>query len=255
MVVAAVVAVAVVAMALGACDSPEPILPEPTRTARPADREQLAGLAAAAKDRRYVATYTLVVPKRPERTVTVAVATDGTWVVGIPGGALSGLADIAIFRSAQGLFHCSLGPVVGAYVQRPDLDPIMMGCVRVDRLTGATDPRVQHLFTDWIDPLVDRATALSVAATGLLPGAVGSCYSIESNSAALAPPVDPGIYCYQRDGLLTAARVGFGTLTLTGAVAPAPPSIAIPASVVSGDPLPVTAPPPPPPPPSPSPSP
>ncbi len=242
-------------MALGACASPEPILPEPTRTARPADRERLAGLAAAAKDRRYVATYTLVVPKRADRIVTVAVATDGTWVVGIPGGALSGLADIAIFRSAEGLFHCSLGPVAGAYLERPDLDPITTGCVRVDRLTGATDPRVQHLFTDWIDPLVDRATALSVAATSSLPGAVGSCYSIESNSAALAPPVDPGIYCYQPDGLLTAARVGFGTLTLTGTVAPAPPSVAIPAAVVSGDPLPVTAPPPPPPPPTPSPSP
>ncbi len=244
--------VALGVVALGACASPEPILPEPTRTAQPADRERLAGLAATAKDRRYVATYTLVVPERADRVVTVAVATDGTWVVGIPGGALSGLANIAIFRSAEGLFHCSLGPVAGAYVQRPDLDPITTGCVRVARLTGATDPRVQHLFTDWIDPLVDRATALSVAATESLPGAVGSCYSIESNSAALAPPVDPGIYCYQRDGLLTAARVGFGTLALTGTVAPAPPSVAIPAAVVSGDPLPLTAPPPPPPPPSPS---
>ena len=59
-------------------------------------------------------------------------------------------------------------------------------------------PRVEHLFTDWIDALVDRATALSVAVAPLLPGASGTCYSVESTSAALAPPVDPGIYCYRR---------------------------------------------------------
>ena len=59
-----------------------------------------------------------------------------------------------------------------------------------------------------------------MAAAQLLPGARGACYSVESNSAALAPPVDPGIYCYAADGTLTAARVGFGTLTLAGPVAP-----------------------------------
>jgi hypothetical protein len=119
------------------------------------------------------------------------------------------------------------------------------GCVLVPAVTSATDPLVQHIFTDWIDPLVDRATALSVAAT-TLTDASGSCFSVESNSAALAPPVDPGVYCYADDGILTGARVvGFGTLLLAGTVEAAPPSVAIPAPVVARPPLPTAAPPPP----------
>ena len=93
---------------------------------------------------------------------------------------------------------------------------------------------MQHIFTDWIDPLVDRATALSVAAApSRCPAPAAACFSVESNSAALAPPVDPGIYCYRADGMLTAAQVGFGTLTLAGAVAAAPPSVTMPAPVVA----------------------
>jgi hypothetical protein len=120
------------------------------------------------------------------------------------------------------------------------------GCAKVSRLTAATDPRVQHVFTDWIGALVDRDTALSVAAAPLLPGATGECFSVESTSAALAPPVDPGIYCYGSDGTLTAARSGFGTLTLAGPVGAAPPSVAQPAPTVARGALPMAAPPPPP---------
>ena len=221
-------------------------LPTPTALPPQADRDRLAGLAAAAKDRRYVATYTLSTPKRSNRTVTVAVASDGSWVVAVPAGALSGLADIAMFFSAAGLFQCALGPAAGAGGLRPDLPRVTPGCVKLGKLTAAIDPRVHHLFTDWIDPLVDRETALSVAAAAALPGSRGACYSVESNSAALAPPVDPGIYCYDSDGTLTAARLGFGTLTLTGAVAPAPPSVTMPGPVLNRAPLPMTAPPPPP---------
>ena len=72
---------------------------------QPAARDQLAGLAAAAKDKRYVATYTLSTAKRADRTVTVAVATDGSWVVAVPAGALGGLADIAIFHAGDGTFR------------------------------------------------------------------------------------------------------------------------------------------------------
>jgi hypothetical protein len=230
--------------ALTACgDDPPLVLPTPTATTQQADRDQLAGLAAAAKDKRYVATYMLATAKRADRTVTVAVATDGSWVVAIPGGALGGLADVAMFTSAAGSFQCALGPAAGTADSRPDVLPLPPGCAPVGRLTAATDPQVQHTFTDWIDPLVDRQTALSVAAAPLLPGARGSCYSVESNSAALAPPVDPGIYCYERDGVLTAAKVSFGTLTLVGAVADAPPSVTMPGPVVDRPPLAMTAPP------------
>jgi hypothetical protein len=232
--------------------SPPPgAAPTPTTLSRQDDRDRLSGLAAAAKDRRYVATYLLTTPlvttpNRAGRMVTVAVATDGSWVVAVPAGALSGLADIAVFSSAAGLFQCALGSAAGTSGSRSDLPPVSPGCVQVTRLTAAADPRVQHVFTDWIDPLVDRETALSVTAVPGLAGASGSCFSVESNSAALTPPVDPGIYCYDTDGMLTGVRASFGTLTLTGAVAPGPPTITMPAPVVSGAPLPMTAPPPPP---------
>jgi len=226
-----------------ACSGDAPVGPTPSVDTRQADRDSLAGLAAAAKDRRYVATYTLTAQRRDDRTVTVALASDGTWVVAVPGGALGGLADVAVFRSRAGLFQCALGPAVGAADARPDVAPVDPGCVKVSRLTDRTDPRVQHPFTDWIDPLVDRATALSVAASASLRGAEGRCFSVESNSAALAPPVDPGIYCYRDDGMLTAAKLPFGTLKLTGSVGGAPATVAMPAPLVDTAPLSVRAPP------------
>jgi hypothetical protein len=231
---------------IAGCGSTPPT-PTPTQGVeqRPADRDQLAGLAAAAKDRRYVATYTLSTPNRNDRTVTVAFGTDGTWVVAIPGAALSGLADVAVYGSAAGIFQCLIG---GAYGTRPDLGPLTPSCVPMPAYTKETDPRVQHVFTDWIDPLVDRATALSVTITAPLPNAQGTCYSVESNSTALAPPLDPGVYCYSPDGLLTAARLGFGALTLAAPAAPAPPSVTMPAPLVSRNPLPIVAPAAPPPP-------
>jgi hypothetical protein len=234
---------------MAGCGSTPPV---PTTTpdvdTKPADRDQLAGLAAAAKDRRYVATYTLAAPDRPDRTVTVAFATDGTWVVAVPGGALSGLADIAIYRGPTGLFQCVLGPAIGTQGSRPDLGPMTPSCAPLPELTAAVDPVVQHVFTDWIDPLVDRATALSVARTDPLPNSEGVCYSVESNSAALAPPLDPGVYCFAADGMLTAVRASFGTLVLAGPIGAAPPSVAMPAPPVDRAPVPMTAPAPPPPP-------
>jgi hypothetical protein len=183
-------------------------------------------------------------PQRPDRTVTAAFGLDGTWVVAIPGGALSGLADIAMYHSGSALHQCLLGPAVGTVGGRPDLGPLTPSCVVVPSLSVAEDPKVHHVFTDWIDALVDRATALSVAAA-TLPGASGSCFSVESTSAALAPPVDPGVYCYEEDGTLAGMQAGFGTLLLAGPVSPAPPSVALPAPVAPGPPLPTDAPPPP----------
>ncbi len=112
-----------VGSALTGCGSggPNP-LPSTTLDTRLADRDHLAGLAAAAKDQRYVATYTLTTPNRPDRTVTVAFATDGSWVVAVPGGALSGLADVAVYRSTDGAVPvlCSVLPS-GTAGSRPDL--------------------------------------------------------------------------------------------------------------------------------------
>src|SRR5437667_158506 len=80
---------------------------------------------------------------RPARTVAVTVATDGSWLVTVPGGALGGTADIAIAGTKNGLYQCALAPPGG--------------CVRVAGPDGAVptrnDPRVHHLFTDWLGAL------------------------------------------------------------------------------------------------------
>ena len=67
-----------------------------------------------------------------------------------------------------------------------------------------------------------------------LPGSTGNCFSVDSISASLKAPVDVGIYCYADDGMLTAARVAFGTLTLAGAAGPAPPTLDLPGPVTGG---------------------
>jgi len=48
---------------------------------------QLAGLAAAAHDQRYVAAYTLSGTGTPGRSLLASLATDGTWQVDVEGGA------------------------------------------------------------------------------------------------------------------------------------------------------------------------
>jgi hypothetical protein len=232
--------------------------PTPTVIGPQADRDHLAGLAAAAQGRAYVATYQLTATGHIDRTITVAIGSDGSWLVAIPATVLSGLADVAIFHSAASGnkaaadYQCLLGPAAGTAGVRPDLGPLSPGCIRFTALTSATDPRVQHVFTDWLVALTDRATALSVTARPAPEGVAGACFAVESTSAALSPPVDPGWYCFTPDGQLTAASVGFGTLRLTGPVASAPPSVAMPGPVVARGLVPMVAPSPPP---SPTPSP
>jgi hypothetical protein len=197
----------------------------------PEARAQLAALAAAAQDRHLAALYTLTVPGRPNRTVAVTSASDGSWRVDIPGGALGGTVDVSVAQTRAGLFQCALpSPVL------PDSQ-----CVRVadadGRLPATIDPRVQHAFSDWRDVLTDRQAPLFVAASKPLPGARGTCFAVESTSASLRPPVDVGTYCYDSDGTLTAARLGFGTLMLAGTPTAAPSAIALPGPVVDREPL------------------
>jgi hypothetical protein len=254
-------------------------------------RAQLAARAAAAKDRRYAALFTLATPGRADRTVVVTRATDGGWRVDIPGGARGGTADVSVARTRDGLFQCAL----------PSAEhPVEPRCVRVagrnGQLPDRVDPRVQHVFVDWLEILTDRQAAIAVstarpltAATGAGAGgatdaeggteageggdpaaaegaaagdvqaqaggagggaaaATGDCFSVESSSASLPPPIDVGIYCFSTDGMLTGARLGFGTLLPVGAPAPAPPAITLPGAVVDGEPLSMASPPPPPPP-------
>jgi hypothetical protein len=231
---------AAVTLVASACTGPPPapVTGASAPPAGPADaRGQLAGRVAAAQDNRYIAGYTFTPKGRSGRTVTVTIATDGSWLVVVPGGALGGTADVAVAATPAGLYQCAMGTASGS----------TPGCVRVanpdGRLAAKNDPRIEHLFTDWLTVLTDRQAAISVDTAAALPGSRGQCFSIEANSAALALPVDPGIYCYDTDGTLTAATLALGTLVLATAPAPAPPSITLPGPVVPGPPLSTVAPP------------
>jgi hypothetical protein len=232
-------------VALAACGSDEPA-PEPgapvtaAPTGAPDARVQLAGLAAAAQDRKVTALYTWSAPGRTDRTVVLTTAADGSWRVDVPLGALGGTADVSVAQNSEGLFQCALPSA-----ERP-VQPV---CVRVaDRggtLDRDTDPLVQHPFTDWREVLTDRTAPLSVSTAQPLPGATGACFSVETTTASVNAPLDAGIYCYAPDGTLTGVKVSFGTLLLAGAPSAAPPAITLPGPVVDQEPLDMTAPPPP----------
>jgi hypothetical protein len=209
---------------------------KPLPSAGPMDaRTQLAGLAATAQDRHFQAGYTFTQTGRRARTVLVVLAADGTWRIEVPGGALGGQADVVVAGTRKGFYQCRLGAErTCTKVAGPD-----------GSLPASVDPRVEHPFVDWLGPLTDRAAALSVAHAPPLAGARGACFSLEANSAALAAPVDPGIYCFDADGTLTGVRTAFGTLVLATAVSPAPPTISLPGRITSDAPLSTVAPPPP----------
>jgi hypothetical protein len=223
----------------------EPAPTTPPASAAPDDgtaaaRIELAGRAALAQDHRFSALYTVDSPDREPRSVVATVATDGSWRVDIAGGALGGTADVSVVQTADGVYQCGL-PSATAQVST--------GCVRVAdpgrRIPREYDPKVQRVFRQWLGVFTDRQAPLSVETVDPLPGAQGTCFSIDSISASLKAPVDVGIYCYADTGLLTAARVAYGTFTLVNAAA-APASVTLPAAVTGGEPMGMASPPPPP---------
>jgi hypothetical protein len=244
-----VAAVAVCLLALTGCTTHPPVLPDQTPSGPvatgPSDPwGQLAARVAALRDDRYVAAYSLTTRGREARTVTVTIATDGSWLVVIPGGALSGTADIALASTPSGMYECATTRSPGSLSASAPPGCYLVG-KRDTVLPARNDPRVQHVFTDWLQILTNRDEALSVVSAAPLPGAKGQCFSIEANSATLGSPVDPGIYCFDAGGTLTAAALAMGTLMLASAPAAAPPSVTLPGPVVPGSLLPLTAPPPP----------
>lgn len=239
--------VAFVTSFLLGCESSDPVTGEPSpadetaqATAAPSGqgtspddaRMQLAAVAAAAADLRITAFYTWRTANRPDRTVAVTTAVDGTWRVDIPGGALGGAVDVAMAQTEDGSFQCVLPSAAR---------PTTLSCVRLGDPGGpvdpAVDPRLQHLFTDWIAVLADRRAPLAVSVADPLPGTDGTCFSVESTTASLRSPLDVGIYCYRPDGTLTGARLGLGTVVLAGQPGAAPPSITLPGPVTAGSPL------------------
>jgi hypothetical protein len=241
-------AAALLTAGVSACgDSAPAEEPQPTASAStpPPDQDArvaLAARAALAEDHRFSALYTLTTRNAAPRSVLATVANDGSWRVDIPSGALGGTADVSVVQLPAGVFQCAVPSAT---------NPVSPSCVRVaatgKKIPRAYDPRVQRVFRQWLPVFTDRQAALSVTAAQPLEGSTGSCFSIDSISASLSAPVDVGIYCYADDGLLTAARVGFGTLTIAGPPAPAPPTISLPGPVTGGEPMGRESPSPPPP--------
>jgi hypothetical protein len=248
---AGAVALITVSLWLTACGS-DAAPPDPGSSQAPAaaaavgPRGDLARRVAASKDRRFTAAYSWT-GAGAQRTVTVTLAADGTWRVDVPGGAQSGRTSVSMVGRAEGVYQCSAGG----------------GCVRVARAAGtvpaAVDPKVHHPFTDWAAALADPDAALSVATAPLLPGVAGglggpqgeasraglaiACFSVEPTTVSIAPPLEPGIYCYGDDGMPTGFKTRFGTLTLAGAPGPAPSTADLSGPVSNGAPLATSAPP------------
>lgn len=230
--------------AAGCGDDPAPAQPAASASApAPSDQAQdarigLAAHAALASDHRFAAVYTLDVPGREQRSVMATVAADGSWRVDIPGGALGGTTDVSIAQTEAGVFQCAIPSAT---------NPIAATCVRVadkgERVPKKYDPKIQRVFRQWLPVFTDRQAALSVGTAQPLTGATGQCYAVDTISAALSAPVDVGIYCYSPDGLLTAARVAFGTVTISGTPAPAPATVDLPGPVTGGEPMGMSAPP------------
>ncbi|MFI5913668.1 hypothetical protein [Dactylosporangium sp. NPDC051541] len=222
----------------GGDPGPTPTTPAGTPVAaQPDPRGLLSARVAVAKDQRYVAAYTLTVPGKAPRSVLVSIATDRTWRVDIQGGALGGTADVAIAGRAEGVYQCPINP--------------SSSCVKVaaagKKLPPAIDPRVQYVFVSWLDVLLDRQIPLSVNPAEPLAGTSAPCFAVEPGVTAIAPPIDPGTFCYNDNGILTAAKLPLGQLMLTGEVVAAPSTISLPGPVADGAALGTATPPPPPP--------
>lgn len=195
----------------------------PAADTAPDARVDLAGKAAAAQDKAYAALYTLDDDgDGRQHNVVATVAADGTWRVDVSKVMLGDSTDVSIVSTAAGVYQCT--------VSSPS-NPITPGCVKVaaagKRVPKDNSPQVERLFRQWLPVFRDRQSPLSVTQVEPLAGAQGTCYSVDSIAASIKPPVDIGIYCYANDGVLTAARVGFGVLKLVSQVA-GPATVALP---------------------------
>jgi hypothetical protein len=220
--------VAVVAAAGCASREPNTAAAHPAQSptvGAPADaRAELARLVAAFKDRYFTAGYTWTrydgAGTDPTRTVTVTLAADDTWRVDVPA------ADVSLVGRPEAVYQCG-----------------GRGCVRIAKTAQSVpaqyDIKVHHPFTDWPSSLIDRDAALAVTRAATLPGVTGACFSVEPTTVAVAPPIDPGVFCYDDTGLPTAVRTRFGTLALAGSAAAAPPTASLTGPIGSGPPLPV----------------
>jgi hypothetical protein len=215
--------------------------PTPPATAAAAlpPAAQLAGRAVLGQDQYYAATYRFTPSDgSPAGTALVARTRAGVRLDLVqPADATRVARTTVVVQNRAGTVFCRLTSAARACLPagaRPPAD---------------ADPRLHHAFTDWLDKLADPAAALSVTVAAAPRGATGTCYSVEGVAASLDPPVDPGLYCFDNVGRITALRVAAGLLTVSAVTTP-PPDVTVPAPV--GGALPGTAAPSPTPPPTPS---
>ncbi|WP_144300374.1 hypothetical protein [Stackebrandtia nassauensis] len=179
---------------------------------------ELAGLAAAAKGRDYSATYELTRPGDKPVEVSVELAADDRWSVEVPGGAQGGKADVTIARHRDFYVQCVEG--------KRD------SCARVDtkddKIPSTIDPVVQHVFTDWLDVMINRSSPISVAYAEDVKGVAGQCFWLERNSVTVSSPIPSGVYCLRSDGIVTAAKASFGSLKLKGEPGSGPGKLTLP---------------------------
>lgn len=225
-----------VAVLLAGCGDGDPPPVEPPATSPPpvtgaAVRAELAARAAAASDLVGVRLYRVSSPDLPDREMVVVRAADGSWRVDLTGGAWSGTLDIAMIGIGGQLYHCTL-----------PTPPQPTRCVAVSGLTEETDPRVHHLFSDWLDVLRDRSAPVAVSGAPVPEGVGGQCFSVQPSAASLVPPLDPGIYCFDSDGTLTGAQLPLGTITLIGSDPATPDTVTLPGPVVEESPPSLVAP-------------
>jgi hypothetical protein len=221
-------AVALLTLAVAACDDQAPTATPGTSSTPPPVAgnaldagDDLAARATLALDKPFAALYSLD-DGRGARDVVATTAADGTWRVDVSRGLQGGTTDISIVSLPTGVYQCTVATAA---------NPITPACTRVaekgKRVPAKYSPKVERLFRTALTVFTDRQSGLTVTEVQPLPGAKGTCYSIDSISASLDPPIYVGVYCYADDGVLTAARVDLGVLRLVSQV-PGPPTVPLP---------------------------
>jgi hypothetical protein len=188
---------------------------------------RLAASAALAQDLTYSATYRFAAADGGTQTLAVTRIRDGFSLA-----LTAGERTTATVTSGGTTYRCRITPAVsgcapGARAADPESDPVS---------------RLAPVFTDRLEVLSDRSAALSITDAATPQGARGTCFSVQGIAAAMASPADPGLYCFDGRGLITAAQLPVGTLTVE-ASGPAPGSVVLPAPEVrdlpAADPVPV----------------
>jgi hypothetical protein len=190
----------------------------------PADA-RLAAKAALAQDQYYSATYSYT-PARGGAASAVRVdrTAQGFLIeLAAPADASSVARVTTIVFHPAGDYYCRSTSSAG-------------GCVRQDKAGEAAEDaepaRMARAFRGWLRTLADHNAPLSVAPAAPPGRATGTCFSVEGVAAALDPPVDAGVYCFDDAGRITALQLARGTLIATGFGA-AKATVALPAPVAA----------------------